>query len=66
MAQMASRNFCYGFGAPGLVDQLWSMQLPFGISITSSVALATSYGAEVQLHQRVRRIVDERRILTRR
>jgi histidinol-phosphate aminotransferase len=63
---LAGLRIGYGFGAPELVDQLWSMQLPFGISITSSVAVAASYGAEVQLQQRVRRIVDERRILTRR
>jgi histidinol-phosphate aminotransferase len=63
---LAGLRIGYGFGSSELVEQLWSMQLPFGISSMSSVAVAASYGAEVQLHQRVRRIVDERRILTRR
>ncbi|MCV7229380.1 pyridoxal phosphate-dependent aminotransferase [Mycolicibacterium komossense] len=63
---LAGLRIGYGFGSPELVDPLWSMQLPFGISSMSSFAVAASYGATVQLGQRVRRIVDERRILTRR
>jgi histidinol-phosphate aminotransferase len=63
---LAGLRIGYGFGSPEIVDQLWSMQLPFGISITSAVAVAASYDAETQLRQRVRSIIDERRILTRR
>jgi histidinol-phosphate aminotransferase len=63
---LAGLRIGYGFGSPELVDRLWSMQLPFGISITSAAAVAASFDAEAQLRQRVRLIVEERRILTRR
>jgi len=39
------------------------MQLPFGIGITSLVAVAASYDAENQLRQRIRMIASERRYL---
>jgi histidinol-phosphate aminotransferase len=39
------------------------MQLPFGIGITSLVAVAASYDAENQLRQRIRMICSERRYL---
>src|ERR1700752_988932 len=39
------------------------MQLPFGISITSMVAVAAPYDAESQLRQRIRMIASERRYL---
>jgi len=42
------------------------MQLPFGISITSAVAVAASYDAESQLQQRIRFVASERRYLQRR
>jgi histidinol-phosphate aminotransferase len=63
---LAGLRIGYGFGAPVLGNQLWTMQVPFGMSITSAVAVAASYDAADQLRQRVARIVEERRILTRR
>ena len=63
---LAGLRVGYGFGAPELGNKLWAMQVPFGMSITSAVAVAASYDAAAQLRQRVQRIVDERRILTRR
>jgi histidinol-phosphate aminotransferase len=63
---LAGLRIGYGFGSPELVEQLWSMQVPYGISITSAAAVAASYDAEAQLRQRVRLIVEERRTLTRR
>src|ERR1700694_1658441 len=56
----------YGFGAPELARTLWTMQLPFGMGITSAVAVAASYDAEAQLRQRIRLITGERRYLSRR
>lgn len=63
---LAALRIGYGFGAPELVRQLWTMQLPFGISSTSAVAVAASYEAESQLQQRIRYIAGERRYLQRR
>ena len=45
---------------------LWTMQLPFGMGITSLVAVAASYDAEDQLRQRIRLITAERSYLRRR
>ena len=42
------------------------MQLPFGMGITSAVAVAASYDAEAQLQHRIRLITSERRYLQRR
>jgi histidinol-phosphate aminotransferase len=39
------------------------MQLPFGVGLTSLVAVAASYDAESELQQRVRSITLERRYL---
>lgn len=63
---LAGLRIGYGFGAPALGRQLWAMQVPFGMSITSTVAVAASYDAATQLRERVARIVEERRVLTRR
>jgi histidinol-phosphate aminotransferase len=63
---LAGLRIGYGFGSPELAAGLWSMQLPFGISTSSAVAVATSYEAEAQLWQRIRRITAERRHLRRR
>ncbi len=63
---LAGLRIGYGFGAPELAKTLWTMQLPFGISITSAVAVAASYDAESQLHQRIRFVTEERRYLQRR
>jgi histidinol-phosphate aminotransferase len=63
---LAGLRIGYGFGSPELAKTLWTMQLPFGMSITSAVAVAASYDAEVQLQQRIRLIADERRYLQRR
>jgi histidinol-phosphate aminotransferase len=42
------------------------MQLPFGMGITSLVAVAASYDAEDELRQRILRITGERDYLCRR
>ena len=43
---LAGLRIGYGFCAPELARTLWTMQLPFGSSITSLVAVAASYDAE--------------------
>ena len=63
---LAGLRIGYGFGAPELARSLWTMQLPFGIGITSAVAVAATYDAESQLQQRIRYVTAERRYLQRR
>ena len=63
---LAGLRIGYGFGSPELAKTLWTMQLPFGMSITSAVAVAASYDAEAQLRQRIRLITRERHYLQRR
>jgi histidinol-phosphate aminotransferase len=63
---LAGLRIGYGFGSPELARALWKMQLPFGMGITSLVAVAASYDAEAQLRQRVLRITGERAYLSRR
>jgi histidinol-phosphate aminotransferase len=60
---LAGLRIGYGFCAPDLARRLWAMQPPFGIGITSLVAVAASYDAESQLRQRIRMIASERRYL---
>jgi histidinol-phosphate aminotransferase len=60
---LAGLRIGYGFCAPELARRLWTMQPPFGIGITSLVAVAASYDAESQLRQRIRMIASERRYL---
>jgi histidinol-phosphate aminotransferase len=60
---LAGLRIGYGFCAPGLARRLWTMQPPFGMGITSLVAVAASYDAENQLRQRIRMIAAERRYL---
>ncbi|HEY6645743.1 MAG TPA: aminotransferase class I/II-fold pyridoxal phosphate-dependent enzyme [Mycobacterium sp.] len=60
---LAGLRIGYGFCAPTLARRLWTMQPPFGIGITSLVAVAASYAAESQLRQRIRMIAAERRYL---
>ncbi len=60
---LAGLRIGYGFCAPALARKLWTMQLPFGIGITSLVAVAASYDAEGQLQQRIRMIAAERRFM---
>jgi histidinol-phosphate aminotransferase len=60
---LAGLRIGYGLCAPDLGRKLWTMQLPFGIGITSLVAVAASYDAENQLRQRIRMICSERRYL---
>ena len=63
---LAGLRIGYGFGAPELARSLWTMQLPFGIAITSAVAVAASYDADTQLRQRIQLITGERHSLCRR
>ena len=60
---LAGLRIGYGFCAPDLARRLWSMQPPFGMGITSLVAVAASYDAENQLRQRIRLIASERRYM---
>ncbi len=60
---LAGLRIGYGFGSADLTRRLWRMQLPFGMDITSLVAVAASYDAEAQLRQRVRVIAAQRRYL---
>jgi histidinol-phosphate aminotransferase len=60
---LAGLRIGYGFCAAGLARKLWAMQPPFGMGITSLVAVAASYDAENQLRQRIRMIAAERRYL---
>jgi histidinol-phosphate aminotransferase len=60
---LAGLRIGYGFGSEELTKKLWTMQLPFGMGITSLVAVAASYDAEHQLRQRVAMITAERRYL---
>jgi histidinol-phosphate aminotransferase len=63
---LAGLRIGYGFAAPELAAILWQMQLPFGMGITSLVAVAASYDAEDELSQRILRITGERDYLCRR
>jgi histidinol-phosphate aminotransferase len=63
---LAGLRIGYGFGAPELARSLWTMQLPFGMAITSAVAVAASYDADTQLRQRIQLITAERHSLRRR
>jgi histidinol-phosphate aminotransferase len=60
---LAGLRIGYAFGSKELAGKLWEMQLPFGMSITSLVAVAASYAAESQLDDRIRRITAERHSL---
>jgi histidinol-phosphate aminotransferase len=60
---LAGLRIGYGLAAPELARTLWSQQLPFGIAITSLLAVAASYQAEDQLLQRIQAINAERRYL---
>jgi histidinol-phosphate aminotransferase len=63
---LAGLRIGYGFASPELATILWKMQLPFGMGITSLVAVSASYDAEDQLRQRILRITGERDYLCRR
>jgi histidinol-phosphate aminotransferase len=60
---LAGLRIGYGLASPDLARTLWTQQLPFGIAITSLLAVAASYDAEDQLLQRIRLITAERRYL---
>ncbi|OBB93569.1 histidinol-phosphate transaminase [Mycobacterium sp. 852002-30065_SCH5024008] len=63
---LAGLRIGYGFSSPDLSTTLWGMQLPFGMGITSLVAVAACYDAEDQLRRRALRINGERDYLRRR
>lgn len=60
---LAGLRIGYAYASAQLAERLWAMQLPFGTSTTSLVAVAASYQAEAELRQRVRMITSERRSL---
>lgn len=57
---LAGLRIGYAFCSKELASRLWEMQLPFGMGITSLVAVVASYRAESQLRQRIRLITAER------
>ena len=63
---LAGLRIGYGLAASEMASTLWTMQLPYGMSITSAVAVAASFDADAQLRQRIRLITDERRYMRRR
>ena len=60
---LAGLRIGYGLASAELATTLWTQQLPFGIAITSLLAVAASYDAEDQLLQRIKTITAERRYL---
>ncbi|GAB1813812.1 pyridoxal phosphate-dependent aminotransferase [Mycobacterium sp. MUNTM1] len=60
---LAGLRIGYAVASRELAAMLWSQQLPFGIAITSLLAVAASYGAEDELLRRIRLITAERRYL---
>jgi histidinol-phosphate aminotransferase len=60
---LAALRIGYGFCAPDLARQLWTMQLPFGIGSTALVGVAASFDAEGELRQRISAICAEGRYL---
>ncbi|WP_406817011.1 pyridoxal phosphate-dependent aminotransferase [Mycobacterium sp. M23085] len=60
---LAGLRIGYAVASPELAPSLRSQQLPFGIAITSSLAVAASYDAEDELLRRIRLITAERRYL---
>lgn len=50
----------YGICSPLMASELWSMQLPFGVALTSLAAVAASLSAVSQLQQRIHMIATER------
>ncbi len=60
---LAGLRIGYGLASPELARTLWSQQLPFGIAITSLLAVSASYQAEDQLLLRIQAINAERRYL---
>lgn len=60
---LAGLRIGYGLASAELAQALWAQQLPFGIAITSLLAVASSYDAEDELLQRIRLITAERRYL---
>jgi Aminotransferase class I and II len=63
---LAGLRIGYGFGAPELARSMWTMQLPFGMAITSAVAVAASYDADTELRRRIQLITGEHHSLRRR
>jgi histidinol-phosphate aminotransferase len=60
---LAGLRIGYGLASPELAKDLWSQQLPFGVALTSLLAVSASYEAEDQLLQRIQSIKAERRYL---
>ncbi|MEB4208217.1 pyridoxal phosphate-dependent aminotransferase [Mycobacterium sp. 94-17] len=60
---LAGLRIGYAVASGELARTLWSQQLPFGIAITSLVAVTASYDAEDELLRRIRLITAERRYL---
>ena len=57
---LAGMRTGYGICPPGMASTLWSMQLPFGATVTSLAAVEASFDAEAQLRHRIGLITAER------
>ena len=60
---LAGLRIGYAVASHQLARTLWSQQLPFGIAITSLLAVAASYHAEGELLRRIRLMTAERRYM---
>jgi histidinol-phosphate aminotransferase len=60
---LAGLRIGYAVASPELAPALWAQQLPFGVPITSLLAVSASYHAEDELQQRIQSITAERRYL---
>lgn len=60
---LAGLRIGYAVASRELAQALWSQQLPFGIAITSLLAVAVSYQAEDELLRRIELITTERHYL---
>ncbi|MFZ0831663.1 MAG: aminotransferase class I/II-fold pyridoxal phosphate-dependent enzyme [Mycobacterium sp.] len=57
---LAGMRTGYGICSPDMARTLWSMQLPFGATLTGLAAVAASFDAQAQLRHRIRLITAER------
>jgi histidinol-phosphate aminotransferase len=60
---LAGLRIGYAVASEEMAPALWAQQLPFGVAITSLLAVAASYNAEDELQQRIQSITAERRYL---
>uniref|UniRef100_UPI0031843234 pyridoxal phosphate-dependent aminotransferase n=1 Tax=Nocardia donostiensis TaxID=1538463 RepID=UPI0031843234 len=57
---LAGLRIGYTFGHPDRIARIHRLQLPFGVSVTATAAVAASYAATTELEARIRHIGAER------